>query len=142
MREKQRSGERHAHPAVPPRRAQARSVNAYPDPWATPSPLGVSPGLLLQHLPANSRDSDTYLKAWTRFRSANSWSSTNAWRTLILKSSLGKKANTVQVHCTEFLNHLKRKIFPTSSRCLWFSILPNWKLRCIALQVRSQTWGY
>lgn len=30
------------------------------------------------HLLENSRGSNTYLKAWTRFRSANSWSSTNA----------------------------------------------------------------
>lgn len=29
-----------------------------------------------------------YLRAWTRFRSVNSWRSTKAWRTLMLKSSL------------------------------------------------------
>lgn len=36
-----------------------------------------------------------YLRAWTRFRSVNSWRSTKAWRTLILKSSLwaGRRYN-------------------------------------------------
>ncbi len=36
----------------------------------------------------------THLKACTRLRSANSWSSTNAWRTLILNSSLEERRDT------------------------------------------------
>lgn len=35
----------------------------------------------------------SHLKAWTRLRSANSWSSTKAWSTLMLKSSLREKNN-------------------------------------------------
>lgn len=36
---------------------------------------------------------EDHLKACTRLRSANSWSSTNAWRTLMLNSSLEERRN-------------------------------------------------
>lgn len=37
-----------------------------------------------------------YLRAWTRLRSVNSWRSTKAWRTFILKSSLQCKGKILQ----------------------------------------------
>lgn len=44
----------------------------------------------------------THLKACTRLRSANSWSSTNAWRTLILNSSLQKRKGTSRSFFTRY----------------------------------------
>lgn len=38
-----------------------------------------------------------YLRAWTRFRSVNSWRSTKAWSTLMLKSSLQNSSRESRV---------------------------------------------
>lgn len=41
----------------------------------------------------NSGSACGHLRAWTRLRSVNSWSSTKAWRTWILNSSLKSQSN-------------------------------------------------
>lgn len=56
--------------------------------WGTSQGLGEYVADLRMQVP---RERLSYLRAWTRLRSVNSWSSTKAWRTWILKSSLQEK---------------------------------------------------